>query len=213
MDLIKQAFDRVKQDINLLKSQLQEIKTELQEIKRTQTIRHINQTDRQTNQTHPKSQTDKYPLEASKPQILEISTGNQGVQTDRQTDRQSDRQTQKFAQDNKIDHIEKLSETLDSLDSIKKDLRHKFKKLTSQEMLIFSTIYQLEEQQAQVDYQLIASKLSLSESSIRDYVKNLIKKGVPISKEKQGNKKIFLHIVDDFKKIASLQTILALREL
>jgi hypothetical protein len=64
-----------------------------------------------------------------------------------------------------------------------------------------------------VDYPSISQKLSLSESSIRDYVLKLAKKGIPIEKSKENNKKIYLKIEENFKKLASLQTILQLREL
>ena len=80
-------------------------------------------------------------------------------------------------------------------------------------MLVFSALYQLEEQGFIVDYPLLASKLSLSESSIRDYTQKLLKKGIPISKSKQDNKKVILAVLPDLKKIASLQTIIMLREL
>ncbi len=80
-------------------------------------------------------------------------------------------------------------------------------------MLVFSTIYQLEEQGFIVDYPLLASKLSLSESSIRDYTLKIIKKGIPLLKNKENNKKITLSISLDLKKIASLNTILQLREI
>jgi len=104
-------------------------------------------------------------------------------------------------------------EILESLDSLKKEVRFKFKQLTNQEMLIYSTIYQLEEQSIEVEYTLISEKLNLSESSVRDYIGKIIKKGVPLDKIKRDNKKIILSIPQDLKKIASLNTIIQLREL
>jgi len=109
--------------------------------------------------------------------------------------------------------IREASEILDSLDALKKEIRRKFKKITKQEMLVFSTIYELEEQYREVDYSKIALKLSLSQSSIRDYVQKMINKGIPITKEKLNNKKILLHISPELKKIASLNTIISLREI
>jgi len=109
--------------------------------------------------------------------------------------------------------ISEASEILDSLDNIKKEIRRKFKRITKQEMLVFSTIYQLEEQNQEVDYKKIALKLSLSQSSIRDYVQRIIDKGIPIIKEKLNNKKILLHISPQLKKIATLNTIIKLREI
>ncbi len=145
--------------------------------------------------------------------ISQFSTGNRGVPTDRQTDRQTDQQM--FQHINNIDeNIQKASEILDSLDSIKSDIKQKFKGLTQQEMLVFSIIYQLEEQGPELpNYKDIAIKLSLSQSSIRDYVHRMISKGIPIRKYKVNNKQVFLSISPELKKIASLSTIISLREL
>ena len=102
---------------------------------------------------------------------------------------------------------------LDSLDDIKKDLRYKFKKLTHKEMQVFEAIYSLENQGLIVDYPLLSQQLNLSESSIRDYTKNIIKKEIPLMKIKENNKKITLQISQNLKKIASLDTIQTLRNL
>ena len=61
-------------------------------------------------------------------------------------------------------------------------------------MLVLSSIYQLEDQGYLVDYPLLSSKLSLSQSSIRDYIQRIINKGFSLSKEKVNNKQIILHI-------------------
>ena len=102
---------------------------------------------------------------------------------------------------------------LNQLDTIKKDIRLKIKRLTNQEMLVLSSIYQLEDQGFIVDYSLLSSKLNLSESSIRDYIQRIISKGLNLTKEKVNNKKIIVHISSDFRKLASLETLFKLREL
>ena len=90
----------------------------------------------------------------------------------------------------------------------------KFKRLTQQEMLIFSTLYSLEEQNLdEITYKLISNNLNLSESSIRDYINRLIHKGIPIIKTRQNNKTISLKISENLKKIATLATILKLRDI
>ena len=147
---------------------------------------------------------------------MPFSTGNQGVPTDKQTNRQTDKQTdQHMGKEGFLpkDHIEKASEILDSLDNLKKEVRLKFKRLTEQEWLIFSTLYQLEEELGNVDYRALSNKLHLTESSIRDYIGRLIKKGIPVDKKRINNKNIVLSISSNLKKIASLNTILQLREL
>jgi len=176
--------------------------------------KHINSpTDRQTISTlSTHSSTHNLPLEALNGQNMPISNGNQGVSTDRQTDRQTDRHIQNPPKNNK-NSIENAIEILNSLDSIKKEIRLKFKRLTEQELLVFSTIYQLDEEHGYTNYQTISKKLNLTESSIRDYVGRLVKKGIPVEKNKINNKNIQLSISKNLKKIATLPTILQLREL
>lgn len=195
-----------------------------------QTLRHINTTETDTSTHNPAQNQALYRL---KTPISNISIGNRGVPADRQTNQQTDNK-QEITELNEplIQHIhhttrqpapkslekeqkslESVSNILKSLDSIKKDLRQKFKRLTQQEMAVFSAIYQLEEEGFVVDYPLISQKLSLTESSIRDYIQRLIKKGVPLIKSKENNKKILLSISPELKKITSLTTIIQLREL
>jgi hypothetical protein len=154
-----------------------------------------------------------------KTQNMIFSSGNRGVPTDRQTNRQTDQQTQKspFLSSTNASTIEsnilEASQMLNSLDKLKKEIRLKFKQLTSQEMLVFSTIYQLEEKDNNATYSNIASLLSLTESSIRDYVLKMIRKGIPIKKQKINNRTVLLSVSQELKKIATLQTIIQLREL
>ena len=229
MDPIKEAFSRIKEDILSLQEQMIALNQQIEEIKRTledkiPTDKEDNQTIQQINPTLNKTPTEDLPFEALKDPISSISTGNGGVPTNSQTDRQSNQQTEKSIdfytvnsenneKSDQINQIQRVSEVLESLDSIKKEIRSNFKQLTSQEMVVFSKIYALEEQGFVVDYSLISQKLGLSESSIRDYTHKIIKKGVPLVKIKENNKKVTLSISSDLKKIASLQTILALRNL
>jgi hypothetical protein len=242
-DPIKDAFSRVRQDIEDLKCQISVISQQLEEVKRTlqtqiPTDNSFNPTNQQINPTVQHIPTDILPLYALKEQDNEVSIGNRGVPTNKQTNQQTDKYVQ-FHPENeaqntselpdsphklpdfskkeqnldKISQIQRVSEVLDSLDSIKKEIRANFKRLTQQEMAVFSIIYSLEEQGFVVDYSLISEKIGLSETSIRDYIHKITKKGIPIVKKKENNKKIILSISPELKKIASLQTILSLREL
>ncbi len=220
---IKQAFARVKQDIDFLSNELSEIKQEINEIKlflddfSSSTLRHINTTNPMTS-TH--NTTVRQEIEGLNTPNLGISIGNQGASTDRQTDTSTDISTHNLSKmpQNPIKsdietNIQEASEILDSLDALKKEIRLKFKRITPQEMLVFSTIYQLEEQNITPDYKGIALKLGLSESSIRDYVQRMVNKGIPIKKHKINNKKLILSISSNLKKVASLSTIIKLRGL
>jgi len=218
-DPIKEAFSKVKEDISNLQSQISSLTREIQELKRTLDQTH-NQTDRQNIQTHNQThQTDRQPRQeigGLRSPNSSSSIGNEGVQTDRQTNRQTDTTPKKFAltqSSDSITQIEKVAEIVNSLDDLKRNLRRQFKQLTQQEMLVFSTIYQLSDQGLDVDYSILSKKTNLSESSIRDYVQKIIKKGIPIAKTKENNKIITLSVSPEFKRMASLDTLISLREL
>ncbi len=225
MDKIKKAFSRVKEDLSFMKSEIGALRENLFETREKmieicriieklyKKIEREDSTHRQiipTSSTH--FSTHNLSLEPLKPEYLPISTGNRGVSTDRQTDTSTDRQTQKNLEMRK-DSFENASNLLSSLDELKKEIRLKFKRLTAQEVLVFSTIYQLEEERGYADYRIISERLNLTESSVRDYIGRLIKKGIPIEKKKINNKTIHLFISKNLKKIATLSTILHLREI
>ncbi|MBU4308457.1 MAG: hypothetical protein KJ566_01530 [Nanoarchaeota archaeon] len=219
MDLIKESFFKVKADIGLLKSEMNNLKNEISETKKQMTEiceillkilkkedptqKKDNQTTSTQNQTTP---AHNLPFRALRSQNNPFSTGNEGASTDRQTHQQTDRHT--FFHRNSI---ENASEIIDSLDNIKKDLRQKFKQLTEQEFFVFSTIYQLDEEIGHSNYKILSQRLKLTESSIRDYVTRIIKKGIPIDKTRINNKTINLTISQNLKKMASLSTLLQLR--
>jgi len=223
-DQIRSAFIKVRKEIDFLINEIIQIKQEIHEIKQflddfsSSTLRHITSTHPATS-TH--NTTVRQEIGGLNTPNLGISIGNEGASTDRQTDRQTDNSTHfspKIAQnqENKTieSDIQKATDILDSLDALKKQIRLKFKRVTQQEMLVFSTIYQLEEQTPNtVTYKEIALKLGLSESSIRDYVQRMIHKGISIKKHKINNKAIILSISPELKRVATLSTIIKLREL
>ena len=231
MDSIKEAFQKIKQDIEILRLSIEELakemiffQEEMEKIKKATENLYLNNpayaeknpADRYifpTNPTQIQHINNLYrPLKARN---TNISTGNEGVPTDRQTNQQTDRQTENplFLQKSTIRTMNDSLEVLNSLDNIRKEIRLKFKSLTDQEILIFSAIYQMEDETGFADYKSLSQKLNLTESSIRDYVGKLIKKGIPVDKNKLNNKIVCLNISKNLKNAVSLQTILALREL
>jgi len=215
MDKIKEAFKKVKEEIVFLKEEISFLRKSLIEIRNFKLKMRENavekgSTNQQITSTHPTHlSTHDFSFKPLKDQISPVSIGNQGVPTDKQTNRQTDTLEQN---PQKRIEIRDIIEILDSLDNVKKGIRLKFKRLTEQEFLVFSTIYQLDGT-VEVNYRILSKKLGLSESSIRDYVGRLIKKGVPLDKIKLNNKNIELSIPEDLKKIASLSTIMQLRDL
>jgi hypothetical protein len=211
METIREVFQRIQENLDSLNKEISSLKQEIVLLKKEIDNSSHNQLNSYSTQKtplyvqHTQIPTDNWLFKALNAQKKGISTGNRGVPTDRQTDQQTDRQRESA--------INKASFLLESLDSLKQEIKIKFKKLTEKELLIFATIYQLEEEGFPVNYKLLSDKLSLTESSIRDYVRRLLFKGIPIEKSKQNNKEIFLSISEELKKIASLSTILHLRDL
>lgn len=222
MDPVKEAFQRIKEEISALKEEVTKLNNELSTIKSSLSSSHFpaHISSPPVTPTDIPTETPTVPQEIKGSEFIKtsLSTGNKGVPTDNSTYRLTDRQTdilsnlpyetaQKF-------NLEDIQNTLNGLDSLKKELRLKFKRLTPQEMLIFTTIYSLETKGIEeITYKTLANNLNLSESSIRDYVIKLMTKGIPIVKRRLNNKQIALHISENLQKIASLSTIIKLRDL
>jgi len=243
MDQIKEAFSKVKQDISDIQNEVGVLRKELtgtrdgiislcdiikglqisQEKISSNLENFLKKYEEQLNQTIPTQNQLNQTIPTYIPtQMISVgnfnkenkqfSTGNGGVPTDRQTDRQTDKSEENNIKIEK-NTVNNAIRALDSLDIIKKEIRSKFKRLTNQEMLIFTTLYQIEEERGTPDYKTLAKRLNLTESSVRDYIGKLIKKEIPIEKNKINNKTILLSILDNFKKIVPLSTILTLRKM
>ncbi len=204
---LKSSFEKVRKDMDFLAKQLLALKEELSDIK-TNFI--------------PKS-----------------STGNDGVPADRQTDRQTKDIQQTDVVDNssmsvhipaqtpahipahpqqsstKVQQTDTNSSTYEDLNelvsNLKTDLQKRFKSLTKQEFHIFSVIFTVDKTQNAVTYRDISLKTGLTESSVRDYIQKIIRKGVPIIKEKLNNKVTLLKIPEEIRNLATLDNLLRIR--
>ena len=223
MENIKEAFKKVKEDILFLKDEIDDLKESLFETNKKIKKIHFslekifNKKNGEKTKVEDKTEerrkhfseeafkTDYSHFKGLKQEIKGISIGNGGVKTDKQTNRQTDNSPK-----NNFDEALNL---LNSLGNLKREIRLKFKRLTKQELLVFSAIYQIEEEKGYSNYKLLSEKLNLSESSIRDYVRRLLFKKIPLEKQKINNKEIKITISPNLKKIASLNTILELRGL
>ena len=222
MDPIKEAFLKIKEEINSLKSEISNLKKQLNNIPTHNPTYPTQNIAQESTQTDTPTHNPTYPTQNNSVQGLYLpnlssSIGNDGVSTNTQTNTQIPRQTQNLIQNIQnleISEFQEAKNILNSLDNIKKGIRLKFKRLTNQEMLVFSNLYSLEEQKYdEITYKILAKKMNLTESSIRDYINRLISKGIPIQKTRLNNKIILLNISEDLKNIASLATIQNLRQI
>lgn len=220
-DKIKEAFSKAKQDIQELKDQISLLTSQLEEINRTLKSSTQHQNNATIRQEISTDTTDKTSLEASFPSNHNISTGNRGVSTDRQTIRQTDNTHEKFVYSEKqtppqsspkTDQTDQIVQTLSNYQALKEDLKLKFSNLTNQEFLVYTAIYQFQEEGHKVDYNLLSAKLNLTSSSIRDYIQRLTIKGIPLEKHKENNKKIHLSIPHIIRESLSLSAIIQLKQ-
>lgn len=189
---VKRSFTKVKEHIVQLEQKINENKAVLE---------HLFQKIVQS--TH-QEKIDSTPLKMRiNGKLLRSSTGNEGVQTNKQTIKQTNKQSNNQPTNAFYSHfglkVEKYPETVPSYSNI-------FSTLTNREFIIFLTIYQLGE----VTYQDLSSKLSLTNSCIRSYVYSLINKKAPITRRKINNKKVILSIDPNFKALTSEQKLIEL---
>lgn len=108
---------------------------------------------------------------------------------------------------------ESSSHLQENVERLKKALQDSFKSLTKQEFVIFSTLYQMEEElKRPVSYSELAVRSNLTPNSMRDYMSKLINKKVPIIKEKHNNKQILLKIAPELRNIETLGSLIKLVE-
>ncbi|MBM3230565.1 hypothetical protein FJZ22_02845 [Candidatus Pacearchaeota archaeon] len=218
MDPIKEAFNKVKQDIATLQHEMQQTNQQLNQINEriatlSQQIPLIQQT------TTAQIPTDLYQKEVLTEQYKQVSTGNEGVPTNQQINKPTNQYTGNegvFTQEQNPTQEKKdlteLESIVSSYQEVQKKLKHQIKTLTKQEFTVYATIYQLQLEGNTVDYPLLAQRVHLSEISAREYVLKLLKKGVPLVKTKQNNKKIILSIPLAMTQSASLPALVALYE-
>ena len=232
---VKASFEKVREEMNLLRSELSALRNEivgLRDIK-TNLNNEINniKTNFNTqssigNQGVPANQhtntssdnTPSFPLDAVSPVRSNLPTHNPAQtpthpQHIQEIFQQSNTSAQNSAQEsNRSSKNEELTDLNSLIETLKTDMRKKFKSLTKQEFHIFSVLYSVDKSQNQVTYQDLAVRTGLTASSIRDYIQRIVRKGVPILKEKQNNELITLKIPLELRNLATLDSLMRLRK-
>jgi len=92
------------------------------------------------------------------------------------------------------------------------DITELFKNLTDREFSVFMAIFEIEKQYGEVTYAQIANQLNTTESTAKTAVSRLLRKGIPIQKERPFNKKTLLFIKKDFHDHNLLQKLINSRQ-
>lgn len=178
IDSVKKSFMRVKEHISVVESETVVNRAEISKINEK-----LNEISSKINKL--------LEIKENKPEIPTAgssSTGNKGVLGIHSFNSYS------FNNYSTVMHSKNLPD-------FSKDLQELFGSLTSQEFLVFLTIYQLEDDTKNVRYIDISNKLSLSEGCIRTYIASLIKKGVPVHKTRLNNRLILLSVRKEFREL------------
>jgi len=213
-DKIKASFEKVKKDIDFLTEQIIILRRELQEIKDIKTnftdkssignegVPTDRQTDTPTSNRFSALIDDRFSPSFETPTHIPTQTP---------TDTQQSNTKVQQTNTNSNTSAQSLTSMTELVNTLKNDLKTRFKLLTKQEFHIFSMLFTVDKTQKSVTYRDLAGKLSLSESSIRDYIQKIIKKGVPIEKERLNNKVTILKIPEEIRHLATLESLLRLR--
>jgi len=96
------------------------------------------------------------------------------------------------------------------ISSFKVNINKAFSSLSKQELRVFLSLYQLDDELNGVSYIELSSKLELTEPCIRGYISTLMKKGLPITRTKLNNKRTILIINKEFKSLGLKQKLVSL---
>ncbi len=110
------------------------------------------------------------------------------------------------------EETEATQDPFETLSVGKKEFTRKFGTLTRQEIMTFLAVYQLEEDYGKVTYSDVAKKLKLTEGCIRTYVSGLMRKGIPVVKNKMNNKLVLLSVSPEFKELGLKKDIMEIYE-
>jgi hypothetical protein len=211
---IRASFEKVRKDIDFLTEQIITLRRELEEIKRIKT--NFRQESSTGNEGVPADrQTDTQTYNRFSSFVDETFSPAYCIPTDNPTQNPTDvQQTDtKLQQTNTYSNtsFQNAKELTELVNTLKNDLKSKFRSLTKQEFHIFTMLFTVDKSQKSVTYKDLEVKLSLSESSIRDYIQKIIKKGIPIEKEKINNKVTVLRIPEEIRHISTLDNLLRIR--
>lgn len=126
---------------------------------------------------------------------------------------------------NKLDSkIDKLNEKIEEIqcfiknftedednENLEDECSYKKVFLTNKEKEVFLALYTLAEEKGPVMYSLIAKKLGITEFMVREYVTNLIEKGIPIIK-KYVKRDVYIDIEQKFKHVQARENIVGISE-
>lgn len=161
---VKNSFFKAREDISELKNEIKELKEII--LKQNEQISQINDKSMQ-------NAADSLKKALFDDQLREASSGNEGVVTNKLTNK----------------HITNTQQT-QGID----ELKEMFRSIGRQKVLLYLTIFKLEDEKTPVTHANLGKSLGLSEDSIRVYMFRMVQKGIPIDRIRVNNKLILFKI-------------------
>jgi hypothetical protein len=90
------------------------------------------------------------------------------------------------------------------------NINQSFLSLSKQELKLFLTIYQLEDDGIEPLYHILSQKMQLSEHCIRSHISSLMRKNIPIIKTRLNNRINLISIRKDFKALNLKQKLISI---
>lgn len=186
---LQNSFEKVKIDINSIKNEILNLKNQL--IKEKEQNKLLKEQLNKILGEKDKISKKKEPSEM-------VSTGNEGVM------HSFIHSFTRYAHPMHIEKNQKIKEFKDEIDRM-------FKTIPKQQFLVFLTLYQLEDDlKRPITYLELAKHLKLSEGCIRTYISNLIKKNLPIVKNRINNRIVEVSINSHFRDLNLKQKLINL---
>lgn len=193
---VKKAFKSVKEDIDNLKSDINDLKDAILKIMEKLDFNSQNKEDIDKN-SYKKDKIDLFEGKSS--------IGNGGVKNIRQQTTTDNNARQFQAVDDFSEPTANMRKAIDSL-------IYKVEDLTDREFSVFLAIYELGLKQQTIAYFDVAQQLKITESWVRTTVGTLIKKGIPVSKERFFNKQSSLFIPEELNSPFIIKQLIKARQ-
>ncbi len=161
---IKNSFLKAKEDINSLKNEIKELKEIILRKEEENSLLRKKELDKMAENLY-RGLLDK--------NIEEVSSGNEGVATNKQTNKHATLTQQ-------ITDIEVLKE--------------KYRAITKQKLRVYLAIYNIEDEKKPATYRTLSKYLKLSEEAVRVYIFKMLAMDVPLEKHRVNNKLIVFKI-------------------
>ena len=222
-DPIKIAFSRVKEDILSIKNQLKELENSLkiQKEETNEILPKINEVSRLLEELKSKVSIGNEGVNQSINHLINQSINhqsiNQSINNEKQlkmplkgniiqfedTDITPEKGSNQSPINQSINHLinQSIIHPQNSLKLATESINKVFLTLTKQELKLFLTIYQLEEEAVNPTYKNISLRMQLSEHCVRSHVSSLLKKNIPIIKSHFNNRINVLSVNKDFKAL------------